>query len=276
MGRFRLDLGPTSRAIAAAALAMLVSSCTVKADYSAEGFACSAQDPCPSGFSCDMNICVAGAPQPDGPPPIPDAGADAMTVVCLPPIALSDEFPGDAVDVLQWTVSDGGGATAVVGGGVLTLTPRPMFAQPKYAAIRSAAFALDGKRVFAEFPAMVDSTTIAVGELRLGTLPDTFYFIRQSQGILQFGTSVAGAELVVSVTDYEPANHRWWQMRMTGGRVHADVSSAGSTWVNLDSVAADVITGDLFVELSAGTQVSVTAPGAMQVDNVNSGSGLCL
>jgi hypothetical protein len=46
--------------------------------------------------------------------------------------------------------------------------------------------------------------------------------------------------------------------------------------VNLDSAPADVIVGDLYLELSAGTRESIATPGAMQVDNVNAGSGLCL
>jgi hypothetical protein len=122
---------------------------------------------------------------------------------------------------------------------------------------------------------MVNTASMAIGEFLLASTSTTFYFMRQSQGVLQFGTTIGGTELILTATSYQPGNHRWWQMRMTGGRVFADVSADGANWVNLDSTAADGITGDLFVDIGAGTRGSVADPGQMQVDNVNAGSGLC-
>lgn len=262
------------RCITLAIMGLLASACTVDANYGGAGFACSAEEPCQSGFDCSMGVCVAGAQGPDATPG-DGPESDASDIACLPPIALSDEFPGDALDA-QWTPTIDNGTTAEVGGGVLTMTPRLETVPTRFARVLSDAFDMDGKRVFAEIPQMVDTATAAIGHVILRADFNNFYFLRQSQGVLNFGTNTAGAELVVNATNYDPSTHRWWQMRMTGGRIHADVSSDGSSWVNLDSVDANVIGGTLSVELGAGTESSVADPGAMQVDNVNAGSGLCL
>ena len=259
-----------------AALVTMMSGCTVSADYGGAGFACSADEACKTGFDCNAGICVAGSPGPDA-GPRPDGGddPDAGMIACLPPVGLSDEFPGDALDP-QWTPVIENGTSALVANGVLTLSPRAVSVPIRFARIHSAPFAFDGKRVFAEIPGMVDTTSAAIGELVLASDAINFYFLRQSQGVVQFGTTIGGTELVTSATEYNPSDHRWWQLRVTEGRVYADFSEDGSSWVNLDSVASDVIVGDLYVEFGAGTRESVVEPGAMQVNNVNAGSGLCL
>jgi hypothetical protein len=145
----------------------------------------------------------------------------------------------------------------------------------RFARITSDPFAMDGKRVFAELPTMVDTATVAIGEFLLKLDSNNYYFMRQSQGVLQFGTRVASSDLILLATSYEAGAHRWWQMRVTGGRVFADVSADGVDWTNLESTTADMITGDLSVEFGAGTRANVAEPGQMQVDNVNAGSGLC-
>lgn len=265
------------RGISLAALLTALSGCTVSADYGGAGFACSADEPCKSGFDCSAGICIAGAPGPDA-TPRPDGGdddLDAGTITCLPPIELSDEFPGAALDP-QWTQTIDNGTSAVVAAGILSLSPRPGSVPVRFARVRSAPFTLEGKRVFAEIPGMVDTSSVALGEFLLASQANTFYFLRQSQGVVQFGTTIGGTELITAATAYEASDHRWWQLRVTEGRVFADLSEDGSSWVNLDSVAADVIVGDLYVEFGAGTRESVAAPGVMQVDNVNAGSGLCL
>jgi hypothetical protein len=261
------------RWISLASILVMACACTVDSNYGGAGFACSAEEPCQSGFECTGGVCVVGSPGPDA---RPGDDADASEIVCLPPTALSDEFPGDALDA-QWIdfLSDAQ-TTAVVGGGVLTMTPRSDSVPVRYARIRSMPADMDGKRVFVEIPQMVDTNTAALGHLHLGADINNYYFLRQSQGILNFGTVTAGAEVIVGATAYDPVAHRWWQMRLTGGRMHADLSSDGSNWMALDSVAADVIGANLYVELGAGTETSVANPGAMEVDNVNAGSGLCL
>ena len=262
------------RCITLAAMGLLACACTVDSNYGGAGFACSAEEPCQSGFDCSMGVCVAGAPGPDARPGDgPDS--DAGEIVCLPPIALSDEFSGNALDA-QWTDISDNQTIVVVGGGVLTMTPRADSVPFRYAKVSSAAVDMAEKRVFAEIPTMVDTATAAIGYLFLRADFNSFYFMRQSQGVLNFGTSTAGAELVVNATNYDPSTHRWWQMRMTGGRIYADVSSDGSNWVNLDSVDTNVIGASLSVELGAGTESAVSTPGTMDVDNVNAGSGLCL
>lgn len=260
--------------VAALGLSALPSQgCTVNADYAGVGFACSSTEPCQQGLTCDNGSCKLGPVVIDASMLLDVDVPDAQITECLPVTALSDQFPGDMLDV-QWTASIATGTMATVAGGLVTFTPSTAV-PPRFARIRSAPFAMDGKRVFAEVPMMVDPSTAAIGEILLGTSDTDFYFVRQSQGVLQFGTTIGGNELILTATSYEPGNHRWWQMRLSGGRLHADVSADGSDWVNLDSAAADVITGDLFVDIGAGTKGSVAAPGQMQVDNVNAGSGLC-
>jgi hypothetical protein len=265
------------RSLRIVALLATLASCRVDSNYGGAGFACSDSEPCQSGFNCSQGICEAetaeaDARNTDG----PDANdSDATEIECLAVIALSDQFEGDILDP-QWTALLENGTGATVGAGALTITPRMDSVPARFARVQSVPFAFDEKRVFAEIPMMVDASTLAVGEFQLASQPLNHYFLRQSQGVLQFGTTIGGTELIVAASAYEPTSHRWWQMRVTGGRVYADLSANGSTWVNLDSVAADVIVGDLYLELSAGTTASVAAPGLMQVDNVNSGSGLCL
>ena len=251
------------------ALVLLQATCTVNADYAGVGFACSEVEACQSGLRCVAGTCQVSAGI--------DAGtdateADAAIVECIPTIALSDEFSG-ALDA-QWTVLLDNGTTAEVVDGVLVLSPAVAI-PPRFARVRSAAFAMDGRRVFAEFPLMVNTDTMSVGEFLLVNSAGDAFFLRQSQGILQFGTIIDGATRIVKASSFAPSSQRWWQMRMVAGQVLADYSADGEQWTNLAVVEADTIVGDLMVEFAAGTPNRINDPGQMQIDNVNSGTGLC-
>jgi len=260
-----LELGKALLLLGAVAL----SACTVKVDYGGVGFSCSAEEACQAGLSCVDQICQVDPNQPDATP----GDGDAEPVACLPVITLSDDFTGDSLDP-QWVENAAAGTSVDIGGGVLTLTPTT--ANPaRFARIRSVeAFNMDGKRVFLELPSMVNTSTLAIAEFRWRLSGQDSYVMRQSMGVMQFGSKTGGNEVIVSASQYSPVAHRWWQMRMVGGRVYGDVSANGVDWTNLDSVPADVV-GQLEIDIRAGTRDNVAEPGALQVDNLNVGNGLC-
>ncbi|MCP4445312.1 MAG: hypothetical protein GY811_08210, partial [Myxococcales bacterium] len=198
--------------------------------------------------------------------------ADAAEIDCLPSIALSDTFEGMTLDA-QWTKDSAPGTSLDVSGGVLVLTPSSAN-QGRYAAARSEAFDFNNKRVAIEIAQMLNTQAAGIAELQVGLDDQNLYFLRQTGGVMQFGTTVAGTSQVRATAGFSVALHRWWQFRVLGGWIYADTSPDGQNWTELSSVELD---GPVEFEVSirAGTDRRINEPGSLHIDNVNSGSSLC-
>jgi hypothetical protein len=255
-------------------VALLFAGCTVSADYSGAQFKCSESEPCQSGFECVVGVC-----QPEGSgngdasvDARADASAiDAMPVVCLDKIALSDDFEDPAVDP-QWNDMAQPNAQVEETGGLLVITPQSDIATPRHAWYRSAtSYDFTGRRVFVEVPQMVNPATPAFASFSLGVDGQGSYFISQQQGVLLFGVMVGTTPATISVETYDSTAHRFWQLRRIDNTVYADVSADGDAWTELGSTAVADVTGNFWVELRGGTDERVADPGVVHFDNVNVG-----
>jgi hypothetical protein len=187
----------------------------------------------------------------------------------LPPISLTDDFEDPAIDA-QWNKL--GAATATESGGVLIMTPDASVNPERWGGYRSvASYEFAGKRLYVDLPQMVNTSSDAMAEFRIGSDDSNYYFLRERQGNLRFGVAVGGAEVTIQMVAYSSASQRYWQFRSKDGNLLADVSANGESWNNIGSTATSDVGTNLWVELRAGTDSSVADPGSLHADNVNLG-----
>jgi hypothetical protein len=84
----------------------------------------------------------------------------------------------------------------------------------------------------------------------------------------------AGTGTTLAAATYNPANHRWWRIRESGGTVFWETGPDGSTWpTTVYSAASSTLTGvnlaSLRVELGAGFYGTEPNPGVALWDNAN-------
>ena len=248
--------------------ALFFCGCTVNGNYSAEGFACDEQDPCPSGFDCLAGLCSALPTGIDG----GNIETDASELACVPFVDLSDTFEGPNLDA-QWAPTIANGTSLEQSGGVLLLTPGSV--NPiRFVRIRSPKLNFADRRASMEVIQMVDATTAAIAEMRVTITNQDYFVIRQTGGVLQFGVVEAGTLEVRAAVPYSPQSHRWWQFRESDGELFAETSPDGQSWTEIGRVTHNEIP-EFRVEVAAGTEELVNEPGSLHIDNVNSGSSLC-
>lgn len=246
-------------------------SCSVDApDYAGVAFQCSVEQPCQDGMQCVVGQCSLGG---DAAVEI-DADSDAMGVECLPTVGPEDAFDGPAIDA-KWTVSKNMGTNAEIVSGSLVLTPTTSNPQ-RFVMLSSEPFDFDERRAFIEITKMVDVTKKTIAQLRARLDSGNFYYISQQEGTLTFAVVVSNNNsFTLETAAYDPVAHRFWQLRKQAGRMYADTSEDGKTWVSLGSTTTADIVGDLRLDIRVGTETNISAPGAMHITNVNSGNGLC-
>lgn len=248
-------------------LGCAANACTVNGNYSAEGFACDEQQPCPVGFDCLAGVCSAMPSSFDG-GDAPDAGE----LACLPFVELSDTFDGPDIDA-QWIQAVGNGTSLELMSGAVVLTPGTVN-PTRFARLRSEKLNFADRRVALEVVQMVNTATAAIGELRVAITASDYFVIRQSAGVLQFGRVELESLDVLAAVPYDAVAHRWLQFREIDGELFGDTSSDGQTWTQLGSVAHNEIP-EFRVTIAAGTEERIDEPGSLHIDNVNSGSSLC-
>jgi len=251
---------------------LVVMGCTVDGSYSAEGFACDEQRPCPSGFDCLTGVCTEGLSPFDGGTFDGGGETDAADIVCLPFVEFSDTFDGPDIDV-QWDQTVPVGTSLELGDGELVLTPG-VVNPTRFARIRSAKVNFADRRVAVEIVEMVNTATPAMAELRINITNQEYFLLRQTGGVLQFGVVEFGAFDVRAALPYDAQAQRWWQFREIDGELIADTSPDGQAWTVVGAVT-HAVTPEFRVTIAAGTEERVDEPGSLHIDNLNSGSSLC-
>jgi len=267
----------TAALVAGAALA----ACAVEGDYTGTRFTCSAQDPsCPSGFTCRSDVCTPDDQRGDAAPgddasadaAVSDAVASDAASPCTDTPPLADDFNDGQVGS-QWVKYQSGMAIVVEAGGELIARPPSGQGGNRSAGYRSAA-AIDvrGKRSFVRVPVMVGVTTTARAYFRIGTSSDAVAF-EQTQGDLRLVVDAAGVSNPVATVDYDPAAHRWWQLREADGTVTWETSSDGATWTPRATAPTPSGLATATFDLGAGTTTAVATPGEAHFDDLDTGVG---
>lgn len=203
----------------------------------------------------------------------PDWVRDRWGTPVAPPAALStlvDPFDGATVDLTRWpstsntTVSAGQAHIATntsYSGGMNTY---PSF------------YTLTGGSVFAE---VVSFSTASGSEAALGLFnsADTNCFVEfiWSGNLIADYKKADGSRVQVASASYNPATHRWWKIRESGGNVIWETSADGLTWAQFASLswATTGWTADrldsMQVKFFAGSFGGLTGLADLVLDNVN-------
>jgi hypothetical protein len=158
--------------------------------------------------------------------------------------------------------------TAVESGGTLVITLST--SADRYVTYTSAGtFNLTGSRVYVEVPQAVTNT--AIQRIRFGGNGNNFIELGKANNNLVF----EGRDMMVAIggdsAAYNATNHRWWQLRESGGTLFAEVSTNGQSWNVFASISTPSFIPSGDVRLVAGTPIAEATPGQAHFDNVNGG-----
>jgi len=234
-----------------------------ESDFGATHYRCP-DGVCPSGFTCVAGYCEGSQPG--------DGGVDGPPLVCAQATLLTDDFE-DGVRGSQWSRSFNPSGTALSEtGGNLVVTPAIARPTPAFAAYASLYwYDLRGSHVLVEVPQMVDTTSHAQAFLQLTFDSMNYLETVQENGTLSFRKWVGGTVSTAATVPYDPAQHRWWQIRESGGTTYWDTSPDGTNWTRRASDANPSYVGEVQIVIGAGTYQSEANPGSAHFDNVNGG-----
>ena len=120
---------------------------------------------------------------------------------------------------------------------------------------------------------MLDTATEAEARFRLRADSSYVITISQRAGTLSFGWDLDGPAEVAATVAYDADDHRYWQIREVDDMTYLESSADASAWVVHATTPSPDIVSALRVELSAGSDSSIPAPGTVHFDNLNTGPG---
>ncbi len=94
-----------------------------------------------------------------------------------------------------------------------------------------------------------------------------FFFI--GEGKLRAYKKVNGASNWLAQDDYNPAVHKWFRIRESGGTTYFDTSANGTTWTNFASVANPFAVTEMVIGSEVGTWSSEGSTTSATFDNFN-------
>jgi hypothetical protein len=97
-------------------------------------------------------------------------------------------------------------------------------------------------------------------------------YISAANGKLVCMQQLASTFTTLARIPYDPALHRWWQLRECGGLTYWEVSSDGQRWTTVFSTSNPLDLTAVTLKLQAGTDSAVPAPGVAIFDSFNTPS----
>lgn len=189
---------------------------------------------------------------------------------CAQPSLLTDDFDGDALS-FQWLAWSEPGTSMTLGGGALELTPAVDATQVYAGIVSRQYFDLRGQRSFVEVVQATDPATTAQTFLQLLAPNDQRLEIIEEAGELLFRVHQDGDFIAIAGVPYDPAAHRFWQVRERDGTVYYEISADGVAFTTHASVATPFDVSLVRQQLGVGTWEPVAAPGAAVFDRHNGG-----
>lgn len=112
-----------------------------------------------------------------------------------------------------------------------------------------------------------DDAPLAI--LRAGDIDGSNYlFVGQQTGELFVGERIPGDANVLDVTTYDPAAHRFWQLREQDGTTYFETSADGASWTTHSTLPTPASNSGAFVDLTANANEVSSDPGQLRMDNV--------
>ena len=240
------------------ALAGLVAlgSCSVETRTDGTNFGCDARHACPPNYVCTgAGFCVR-----------PDWRCGMVNV-------LYDDFE-DGVVSWAWEASVAqDGATLAEEGGHAVLTPAADSASPSTAYYESIEwYAWQDSQVFIEVP---QSVGVAGSRAFLALVfdgDDTISIVQEADQLF-FRWQTGGAETTLGSIQYDPALHRWWQLRSANGQTRWETSPDALDWTTRQEMQLQP-PSLARTRFGASADAGVSDPGAAHFDNLNGGVAL--
>lgn len=237
---------------------LALGSCAVEMDVGDTNLACDAAHACPPDFVClAAGFCVR-----------PDWRCGMVNV-------LADDFE-DGWPTWQWLASAAeNGASLTEEGGHAVLAPAAGGTQPSWAWYESSEwYVWYGSRVFIEVPQSVNAIAGARAFLTLVFDGDDTISIAQEADQLYFKRHTAGVDATLGSVHYDPALHRWWQLRSADDRTHWETSPDALDWTARFDEPQLARPSLARVRFGVAADADVPDPGAAHFDNLNGGVAL--
>ncbi|AKJ03483.1 hypothetical protein ATI61_11551 [Archangium gephyra] len=97
-------------------------------------------------------------------------------------------------------------------------------------------------------------------------------YISVSDGWLSCRQQLSGTFTTLARISYDPALHRWWQLRELNGITHWEVSGDGQHWTRVFSTSNPMDLTAVTLKLQAGTDSAIPSPGVAIFDSFNTPS----
>ncbi|MBS4040421.1 MAG: hypothetical protein KGZ81_07460, partial [Flavobacteriales bacterium] len=179
---------------------------------------------------------------------------------------ISDNFDDNSIDVAKWTAfnspseaSNKLDITTTLGGIYRGLTSK------LYYDLTSAS--VNVEVVSAGNQSLVSLEVYPLNLYQSGNTNSIFFLI--AGGALIAYRRVNGVSTQLATTTYNSTNHRWLQIRESGGTTYWETSANGTSWSTLHSATNPIHVGQLLVEISAGTYAAEATTTTVTFDNLN-------
>jgi hypothetical protein len=183
--------------------------------------------------------------------------------------SLQDSFEGASLDP-QWNQSRYGGASMLVSDGQLVVRFPAQAVTYAGAFIGSASrYDLTDSHVSIKVAQLPDPAPGAVGFLRASVDDDNYIEFFMENNELIAGKHMDGEAIGLTFLPYDPAEHVFWRLRETSGRVYWETSRDARRWeiavVESDPMPLSSVT----IELGAGSGADTPSPKNALFDDLN-------
>lgn len=187
--------------------------------------------------------------------------------------SLQDAFTGPVLNTVLWDNITSGAATLNPAIGVVDIAT-PM-ASGTNTFSSNALYDATDSYVYAQVdvPARGAGTTGAILRVRYDS--NNNVAIRWDAGLFRFRMIDAGVTTTLTIADYNPHLHRWWQLRESAGFFIASTSPDGLTWTDAAPLPHTWGAGAASVtcRFEAASGAAEIAGNAVQVSHVNTRNG---
>ncbi|MEV6833472.1 hypothetical protein AB0N17_02905 [Streptomyces sp. NPDC051133] len=183
---------------------------------------------------------------------------------------LQDAFAASSLNAALWNSVTGGAATLDTVNDLVTLAvPTTSGATNTFGS--TLLWDATSSSVYAQVGVAPNGNGGTKTALRLFVDSNNSVAIRLESGVFKFTLQTAGTTVTTTLPTYDPHQHRWWQLRETGGSWAADTSPDGLTWTNQVTSSyswAGSATGMQFV-FQTGASTTEVSGNTASITNLN-------
>lgn len=184
---------------------------------------------------------------------------------------LTENFDDGVVDTTRWSPYADAGTSYDETGGSLEI--KPAVGNPsKWAGYDSAQrYDLRDDRIFVEVLQVPSAASGAESLLGAYVSANDYVSLEFNLGNLIAARTIGNNWVQLAAAPYNPALHRYWQLRARGDELSWETSADGTTWSLLHAEAPGLDLSSVSLVVSAGSEAAVPTPELARFDNFNGG-----